>query len=133
MVMLEVVLLHPPLLKVKLTTPSATPVTIPALVTVATPGLLLLHIPPAAGLKVVELPAQMLVAPVTLTDTALQVKYVNGTTKLQAPPWGVILAYNVCEPLGKPEGTNVLGAVKAPADSPGRALIAVKIPLITPS
>ena len=45
---------------VKATEPAATPVTIPALVTVATEELLLTHVPPLAGLKVIVDPAHKL-------------------------------------------------------------------------
>ena len=49
--------------------------------------------------------------------------YVNGTTYVQPLPAGVILAYNVWEPSGKPEGVNVLGAEKVPADSVAAASV----------
>ena len=42
------------LVKVKVVVPAATPFTTPALVTVATAGLLLIHVPPEVGDKVVE-------------------------------------------------------------------------------
>ena len=42
------------LVKVKVAVPAATPFTTPAFVTVATPGLLLIHVPPEVGDKVVE-------------------------------------------------------------------------------
>ena len=41
--------------------------------------------------------------------------YVKGTMYEQAPPDGVIFAYRVWEPEGRPEGANVFGAVNVPA------------------
>lgn len=55
------------LVKVKVAEPAETPVTKPALFTVATAGLLLAQVPPLVGDKVVVNPAQMLEAPVMLT------------------------------------------------------------------
>jgi len=57
----------PLLVKVNVTEPADTPVTTPALVTVATAGLLLAQVPPVVGDKVVVVPGQMLLAPVMLT------------------------------------------------------------------
>ena len=60
---------HPvvPSVKVSVVVPPAMPVTRPALVTVATAGLLLAQVPPVVGDSVVVKPAQMLLAPVMLT------------------------------------------------------------------
>ena len=55
-------------LNVKVTDPSATPVTTPPLVTVAIDGLLLVHVPPELGESVVVAPIQIPVGPVILTD-----------------------------------------------------------------
>lgn len=52
---------------VNVTEPAETPVTTPALVTVATAGLLLTQVPPLVGDKVVVKPTQTLLAPVILT------------------------------------------------------------------
>jgi hypothetical protein len=52
--------------KVKVACPEPIPVTIPLLVTDATEGLLLTHIPPTEGLKVVFDPMQILLGPVKL-------------------------------------------------------------------
>ena len=67
-----VVLLQPVdvCVKVKVTVPAATPVTAPALVTVAIELLLLVQVPPVVGDNVVVLfgpPAQIELAPVILT------------------------------------------------------------------
>ena len=53
--------------KVKVADPAATPVTTPAEVTVATAGLLLTHVPPVVGDKVVVAPMQIELLPVMLT------------------------------------------------------------------
>jgi hypothetical protein len=60
---------HPVLLLVKLktTAPPATPVTIPALVTVATSGSLLTQVPPLFGVTPLTSPTHMTPAPVRLT------------------------------------------------------------------
>jgi hypothetical protein len=60
---------HPVLVcvNVKVAVPVDTPVTTPAFVTVATALLLLVHVPPVVGLKVVVLPKHIEVPPVTLT------------------------------------------------------------------
>lgn len=55
------------LVKVKVTEPPDTPVTIPPLVTVATAGLLLVQVPPAFGSNVVVASTQMVLTPLTLT------------------------------------------------------------------
>src|SRR6266481_4653465 len=56
-VLLQVVVV---LVNVKVTLPAATPVTTPALVTVANEGLLLTHVPPLIGLNVIVDPAHKL-------------------------------------------------------------------------
>ena len=65
----DVVLLHPVevSVKVKVAVPAETPVTTPASVTVATAGLLLTHVPPLVGDKVVVPFTQIKTAPVMLT------------------------------------------------------------------
>jgi hypothetical protein len=55
------------LVKVKVAVPDATPVTMPALVTVAIDVLLLVQVPPVEGSKVVVDPEQIVVFPVMLT------------------------------------------------------------------
>ena len=55
------------LVKVKVTVPAVTPVTTPPFVTVATAALLLAHVPPLVGDKVVVAPIQTLLDPVMLT------------------------------------------------------------------
>jgi len=51
--------------KVKNADPGVIPVTVPSSVTEATPGLELTHVPPVVGLKVVVVPLQIDVPPVT--------------------------------------------------------------------
>jgi hypothetical protein len=53
--------------KVNVAVPPLTPVTTPAFVTVAIDVLLLVHVPPVAGLNVVVFPAHIVLAPVMLT------------------------------------------------------------------
>jgi hypothetical protein len=53
--------------KVKVGAPAATPVTTPALVTVAKAVLLLAHVPPVVGDKLVVTPTHIAVAPVIET------------------------------------------------------------------
>lgn len=69
-VTVPVVFEHPVVLlvNVKVTFPAEIPVTIPALLTVATAGLLLAQTPPDVGLNVVVDPAQIDELPVMLTD-----------------------------------------------------------------
>jgi hypothetical protein len=55
------------LVNVNVTEPALTPVTTPALVTVAIAVLLLAHVPPVVGLNVVVEPTHMVLAPVMLT------------------------------------------------------------------
>ena len=54
-------------INVKVAIPPDTPVTIPASVTVATDVLLLVHVPPVVGDKVVVVPTHIAVDPVMLT------------------------------------------------------------------
>ena len=70
----EVTALQPvvELLKLKFTLPDETPVTIPALVTVALLLLLLVHVPPVVGDKVIVLPTQT-EGPALTTGKALTV------------------------------------------------------------
>ena len=65
----DVVVIQPVnvLVKVKVALPADTPVTTPALVTVATPGALLVHVPPETGNKVVVAPTQIVLVPSILT------------------------------------------------------------------
>jgi hypothetical protein len=65
----DVVPLHPvlPEVKVKVALPAPTPVTIPSILTVATPSSLLNQLPPVSGDKLVVLPAHIILLPVMLT------------------------------------------------------------------
>ena len=58
-------------MKVKTTEPAASPDTTPALVTVATLGLLLTHVPPLVGLNVIVDPTHKLVKGVLTTGVVL--------------------------------------------------------------
>jgi len=55
------------LVKIKLVVPTSTPVTTPPLVTVATAGLFVLHVPPDVGVNVVVVPGQIEEVPDMLT------------------------------------------------------------------
>ena len=79
----DVVLLHPlPFVKVNVALPAETPVTTPALVTVATAVLLLVHVPPVVGDKVMVLPTQTAAGAVTtgkaftVTDDVVLLQFV---------------------------------------------------------
>jgi hypothetical protein len=81
----------PLLVKVKVTAPAATPVTTPALVTVAMEGSLLAQVPPVVGDRVVVVPGQILLEPVTLTvGNATMV-----TVEVVAEQFGAVLLVNV--------------------------------------
>lgn len=88
------------LVKVNVAVPAATPVTTPALVTVATAGLLLTQVPPVVGDKPVVLPTQMLVAPVMLT-TGVGFT-VTGKVEADTQPVTELVKVNVTEPDATP-------------------------------
>lgn len=102
---------QPVLLFVKenVTVPVDTPVTIPAFVTVATPGLLLAQVPPETGDKVVVNPAQILFAPVMLTTG--KGSTVTGGVAGEAQPVAVLVKTNVAEPADTPVTTPALVTV----------------------
>jgi hypothetical protein len=89
--------------KVKVAVPADTPVTRPALVTVATAGLLLTQVPPVVGDKVVVLPTQMLVEPVMLTEGAAFT--VTGAVGEETQPVLVLVKVKVAEPAATPVTT----------------------------
>ena len=76
--------------KVNAAVPALTPVTTPALVTVATAGLLLVQVPPVFGVRVVVPPTQMEVGPVKpTTGRAFTV------TVIASEPWHPLLSVTV--------------------------------------
>jgi hypothetical protein len=80
----SVVLAHPPEeVKVKVAVPGDTPVTIPALVTVATVGLLLAQVPPDVGKRTVVPLPHIELGPVKPTKMVLT--FTAGVTLLQPP------------------------------------------------
>jgi uncharacterized protein (DUF362 family) len=84
------------LVNVNVTEPPLTPVTTPAFVTVAMALLLLTHVPPVVGLKVVVEPAHIVLAPVMLTvGFALTV---NGAVAKELQPVLVNVYVNVAVP-----------------------------------
>jgi hypothetical protein len=84
------------LVNVNITVPPLTPVTTPALVTVAIPLLLLAHVPPVVGLNVVVAPSHIVLAPVMLTlGFALTV---NGDVAIELHPVLVNVYVNVAVP-----------------------------------
>jgi len=88
---------------VKEAVPAETPVTTPALVTVATAGLLLTHVPPVVGDKVVVLPTQILVEPVMLTAGAAFT--VTGAVGADTQPVLEWVKVKVAEPADTPVTT----------------------------
>jgi hypothetical protein len=91
-----VVLLHPvaEFVNVKVALPAATGVTKPAFVTVAIPVLLLVHVPPEAGINVMVLPIHNFVSGVLTLGLALTVT--NEVAALQ--PVAVLVYVNVTLP-----------------------------------
>ena len=83
-----VVLLQPVvvLLKVKVAVPGVIPLTAPALVMVATASLLLVQVPPVAGLTVVVCPVKMDALPVKLTAGRSLTTAVVVAGALEQPP-----------------------------------------------
>ncbi len=96
----EVVLLHPVavLVKVNVTAPAETPVINPAFVMVATPGALLIHVPPALGLAVIVAPIHKEAEGVLTTGSAFTVT--DGVVLLQ--PVAVSVKVNVTTPADTP-------------------------------
>jgi hypothetical protein len=84
------------LVKVKVALPAVTPVTTPALVTVATAGLLLAQVPPVLGESVVVAPIQILSAPIMLTTGVLLT--VTGAVGRETQPVEVLVKVKVAEP-----------------------------------
>lgn len=97
------------LVKLKVTVPAPTPVTTPALVTVATAGLLLLQVPPVVGVNVVVAPMQILLLPVMLTvGKALTV---TGDVGAELHPVAVLVNVKVTDPAETPVTTPPLVTV----------------------
>lgn len=97
------------LVNVKVTVPADTPVTTPALVTVATDGLLLTHVPPVTGVSVVVDPTQILLPPEMLT-TGMALT-VTGEVAEETQPVLVLVKVNVAVPAETPVTTPVLVTV----------------------
>ena len=97
-----------PDVKVKVAVPADMPVTNPALVTVATAGLLLVQMPPVVGDKVVVCPTQILALPVMLaTGCAVTVTVPAVAVQLVVPSVKV----NVAMPAEIPVTNPVLSTV----------------------
>jgi len=106
---------HPVAVRVKVNdaVPAETPVTTPALVTVATAGLLLDQVPPLAGDRVVVAPTQMLLAPVILT---IGVAFtVTGEVAAEEHPVTEFVKVNVAVPADTPVTTPALVTVATAA------------------
>ena len=88
--------------------PADTPVTMPALVTVATAGLLLVQVPPLAGVKVVVIPIQILVAPVIATTG--KAFTVTGAVAAEVQP-AALVKVKVAVPIATPVTTPALVTV----------------------
>lgn len=103
--------MHPVLVSVnvKVAEPADTPVTTPALVTVATEGLLLTQVPPLVGDNVVVEPTQMLFAPVMLTTG--KASTVTGEVGDEAHPVAVFVYVKVAVPAETPVTTPALVTV----------------------
>jgi hypothetical protein len=100
------------LVKVKVTVPPDTPATRPALVTLATAVLLLVHVPPEAGDNVVRPPAQMDEFPVMLT-TGRAVTFTPPVVALHpvVPSVKVKVAVPADTPVTRPAAVTVATAV----------------------
>ena len=94
---------------VKVAIPAETPVTTPALVTVATAGVLLTQVPPVVGDKVVVKPAQMVLAPVILT--AGKAVTVTAEVGAEVHPLPLSVKVKVAEPAETPVTTPALVTV----------------------
>lgn len=84
------------LVNVKVAEPAPIPVTTPALVTVATAGLLLAQVPPVVGDKLVVAPAQIVLRPVMLTTGVLFT--VTGFVGAETQPVLVLVKVKVAVP-----------------------------------
>jgi uncharacterized protein (DUF362 family) len=84
------------LVNVNVAVPPLTPVTTPPFVTVATAVLLLVHVPPVVGLKVVVEPTHIVLVPVMLTEGLTLT--VNGAVATEVHPLLVKVYVNVAEP-----------------------------------
>lgn len=97
------------LVKVNVAVPAVTPVTTPALVTVATAGLLLAQVPPVVGDKVVAFPIQILFEPVMLTIGAAFT--VTGAVAAETQPVTASVKVKVADPADTPVTTPALVTV----------------------
>jgi hypothetical protein len=97
------------LVKVNVALPAATPVTTPALVTVAIAVLLLTHVPPVVGESVVVVPTHIVVAPVMLT-VGLAIM-VTADVAFDTQPVVVLVNVKVAEPAATPVTTPALVTV----------------------
>lgn len=89
--------------KVKVTVPAVNPVTRPPLVTDATVGSLLVQVPPTVGVRVVVLPAQIVLEPVMLT--AGRELMVTADVGAETQPVVEFVNVNVTEPADTPVTT----------------------------
>lgn len=93
--------------------PALTPTTTPSLLTVATAGLLLTHVPSESGERVVEAPAQMVLAPVMLTTgVGFTVTAAVGS---ETQPVAELVKVKVAEPAVTAVMTPSLAIVATPA------------------
>lgn len=88
------------LVYIKVAVPAKTPVTTPELVTVATAGLLLAHVPPEFGDKEVVPATQMLLAPVILTTGMAST--VTGSVEADTHPLDELVKLNTAVPAATP-------------------------------
>ena len=101
------------LVKINVAVPAETPVTIPALLTVATAGLVLTHVPPVLGEREVVNPIQILLTPVILTvGVGLTVTAAVG---VDTQPVVVLVNVNVAVPADTPVTTPALVTVATAA------------------
>jgi hypothetical protein len=107
--------------KMKVAVPAEIPVTTPALVTVATVGSLLTHVPPVVGDKVVVSPTQTLAGPVILTAGAAFT--VTAGVGADVQPVDVLVNVNVAVPAEIPVTTPALVTVATDG------LLLIQIPL----
>lgn len=91
------------LVKVKVTEPAETPVTVPSLATVAMAGLLLVQVPPVVGDKVVVAPTQIVLEPVMLTTGGAVI--VTEAVGLETQPVLVLVNVKVALPAVTPVTT----------------------------
>ena len=91
------------LVKVKYTEPSASAVTTPLLVTLAMVELLLAQVPPDVGVRLVVVPTQRVVGPVTLTTGRALI--VTPAVAMDTQPVVVLVKVNVTVPTATPVTT----------------------------